>query len=155
TLDLGPDCEPVARIDQIRPRQDDNMSAPNRTDRFAEQAAGKQASESEGLKRVNQDNVEVPRQSPVLKSVIEHDQLGIKLSLGDFHQGNAIGVLKVGYVGKIFLEYTPLVVQSRHLPVAPAEDGDSHSVPAKPARKPLDHRGFPSAPQRDVSHGNH
>ena len=128
---------------------------PQRSNRLAEQPSGKQRPEPERLECVEQDHIQIARQPPMLKSVVEHDQLGLELEGGDPRQRHPIGVLKMGNVGQVLLEDPALVVESLDLPVAAAQDRDPHPAPAKPPREPLDHRGLTRSAQRQVPHRNH
>ena len=77
----------VRRADEISPRQHDDVRAPERSDRLAEQPSGKETAEPEWLQRVEQDDIKVARQPAMLKSVVQHDQLGLQLL--DGHSASA------------------------------------------------------------------
>ena len=156
SLGLGPDRRSLGRADQVGPRQDDHAGAPQRADRLAEQAAREQMPQPERLERIEQHHVEVARQPPMLKPVVEHDQLGLELvRRRSCASATRSAILKMGDVGQVLLEDPALVVQSLGLAVAAAQDrdpqrrgGETSGRPTRPSASCRFRRASGSRPKR-------
>ena len=67
------------------------MSPPERRDRFPKRPAREEMIETERFERVEQNDVEIPRDAAVLKRVVQYDQLALQLLDGGTRGGHTVG----------------------------------------------------------------
>jgi hypothetical protein len=151
---FGADRSAVRISDQVRPRENDDTRAPERSNGLAKQPAWAQVRKPKWLEGIEQDDIEIARQPAVLEPIVEHDQLAFELHRGDPCEASAIRTLKMRNIRKILFEYPPLIVHSACVTITAAEYDDPNSTLAKPPRDPLDHRRLARSTERQISDGN-
>lgn len=88
---------------------------------------------SEWLSRIQQNNLKIAMDSPMLESVIQQQDLHIELFHCDLGDRNSIGRLEMGNVGKPVLQLLGLVVDSiRARPIASRQYRYPYVVVSKP-----------------------
>ena len=138
---LGADRRPLGRVDQVGPRQDDHVrrAAASATGSRS-RPRGNRSTQAERLEGIDQHQVEVARQPPMLEAVVEHEQLGLELVDGDPAERDAIGVLEMGDVGQVLLQDPALVVRAPRLARSPGSGsrpacpgGETSGPPTRPS----------------------
>jgi hypothetical protein len=89
---LGRDGVGSTKTDHVGPLQ--------AADWLAERTAGKHVAKSEWLERIDQHNVQIAGQAPVLETIVEHDDLAAILGNRSLGGGHSIGILHVRHMGK-------------------------------------------------------
>ncbi len=105
--------------------------------------------------RIDQDEVDVAIETPVLESVVEHEEIGVVVGHRPRRRTDAIGVLKVYDLGQPFGEQQRLVVDTGVGAVAAAQDRRSATARLEPPTNPFHHRGLAGAAGRDVADADH
>jgi hypothetical protein len=91
-----------------------------------ERAAGEHMAKPERFKRIEQHNIKITRQSPVLETVVKHNDLAGELSDRPFGRGYSVGILHVWHIWKRLPEFKRLVVVGIPTGSVPATD-DCHA----------------------------
>ena len=117
-LDQASHLLPLGRIDLIATRQHDHVGPLETAQRLAQQAARKQPAVAPGCRGVDQHQVEIAGQPPVLEAVVEHQHFAFEFFAGGLRQRGAIGPLQVRHVGQVLLQHQRLVVGAGRAAVA-------------------------------------
>ena len=111
--------------------------------------------ETPRLHRVEQDDIEVPGDPPVLEGVVQHEQLTAEFVDRPARGRYPIGILDVRHVRQRSRQFERLVIRlTGPRAVAAADDANSHAPLAKPPHQPLDHRRLAGAAERQVAHAD-
>ena len=79
----------------VGPREDYQAGPAERSGRLAQEPAGEETAEAEGVGGVEQDDVQVAREPAVLEAVVEDEELRVKLLDRDPGDPDPVGVLEV------------------------------------------------------------
>src|SRR6476620_2980646 len=77
-------------------RENNDARSPQSVEWLAQCTAGKNMAETKRLQRVHEDDVEISRDTPMLKRVIQENKLSSKFLNGEARSGHAIGILQMG-----------------------------------------------------------
>jgi hypothetical protein len=144
------------RTDSVGAGQDNDIRTAQSGDRFTQQTSRQQVSIAERLERIDQYQIQIAVDTPMLKGVVQKDQLRIEFFDSGFGRFDSIGILHMWYVGEFLLQLERFVVARSGLgAVAATDDDHTNSVPAKPLDQPLDHRRLASASDRQVTDADH
>ena len=118
--DVGDD----RRLDQFGPRDDDHVGPPQGRERLAQQAQRQHVAETERRRCVHQDDVQVPRQPPVLEPVVQ-DRHAAGVVPREIVDGlPAVRVLDHGHAGAEAFHLQGFLVGAAGRAGVPAADDD-------------------------------
>jgi hypothetical protein len=101
---------------------------------------------------VDQYDVQVAPQTPMLKTIVHQDQLSFQFSDRDFGGANTVGILHVWHIGQPLMQFSCFVVFiGIAATVSAADDTDAYVAAAKPFGQGCDQRRFPGAPGGQIS----
>ena len=125
-------------------------------DRLPQRAAGQDVVEAKRLAGVEQHDVEIPGEPPMLEAVVQQQQLRRQFLDGDRRRRDPVGILQVRHVGQREFQLKGLVVQPPLLrPVAAAENRDANVLPPQMPGDPLDHRRLAGAADGEIADAHH
>ncbi len=127
------------------------MRPPQAGARLAQQAARQQPAVAPRLRRVDQHEVEVAEQPPVLEPVVQHEQFTFQLLNGGLGQRDAVFPLQMRHVGQVFFQDQRLVVRPTLGAIAAAEDGHAHVAAAVEAGHVFHERRLAGAADGEVA----
>ena len=78
--------------DQIAAGNHDGMGAAQRTDGFSEQPCRQEPGVAEGQRRIDGHNVKIACQTPMLKAVVHHEDLGVSAADGLCRSGHTVRI---------------------------------------------------------------
>ena len=120
---------PLRRFDQIGPREHDHIGPPQSGERLAQRAAGKDVPEAKRLQRIDDDDIQIAMDAPMLKRVVEQNQLAIEFLDRHLRRRDAVGILNVRHVGQLLLQFKSFVVPRAGFgAVAAADDRHAHAA---------------------------
>ncbi len=111
--------------------------------------------EPERFRRVEQDDVEIPRNPSMLESVVKNQNIGVLVCQKIFGGGNPVRILSMFDVWKLERKLQKLVVDAvRGFAVSATDDSRSQTPVEKKPTEPGDHRSFAGSSERQVADRN-
>jgi hypothetical protein len=110
-LDFGPEIGKILHGDLVAPGDEDQIGSTQPFERLSKQSAGEQMPPTKRVRRVEQDDIEVPCKSAVLESVVQKQDLHLELLDGKTSVLYAVGGLQVRNIWQQRLELPGLVVE--------------------------------------------
>ena len=122
---------------------------------FTQEAARKQITETPGGRGVDQHQIEIALETPMLKTVIEDQNLAVQFFNSHSGQRQPVGSLEMRHIGQVFLEHQCLVIASISGSVTAAHQGNpALQIPIK-AGDIFDAGCFARSPERQVADADH
>lgn len=115
---------------------------------------------SERLKRVEQDDVQISMNSPMLEPIIQDDEVAIMVLDRPASGGHAIGILQMRYLGKSLGQFPPFIVwvptpcRSPGGTIAATNQCHLRAAPREPSGEPSDHGRLTGAAGGDIPHAD-
>jgi hypothetical protein len=132
---------PILRRDGIGPRECYRAGSAAHRDRFAQRTARQQVAVAEGLECVDNQKIETPAESAVLKTIIQQDHIGKPIVVDTPCCCDSVSVRNLNDFWNQTAQLVEFVIGSRSAGlVTPTEDSDSKILPVKPMYQPPDHR---------------
>ncbi len=96
--------------------QQDDVGAFQSSKGFSQQAAGELPAAARRGRCVNEDDLQVSRQSAMLHPVVEDEDFRFQLLCRNLRDPDPVGALQVGHVGKVFFEQQQFFVGASAAP---------------------------------------
>jgi len=152
---LPADFVAVGRADGIGPREAHDVCSRQPLHGFSQQASRQKAAVAERLERIEQHDIEIAGQPPVLKGVVQQQHLVGVLPQCLFGSCDAIGVLQMRYVRKLRSQFQRLVIRPPATSISPADERDIAPIFTKPFRQPANERRLPCPADGQVANADH
>ena len=122
---------------------------------FAQRAAGKNVFEAERFERVQQNDIQIAAESPVLKSIIQQQQLRVEFTNRLLSRRHAVAVLNMRHVRQRLSKLQRfVVVLAIGGAVTAADDRHAQARVLKSLSEPLHHRRLAGSAEREIADGD-
>ncbi len=148
---LLPDRADLLGRHQIAARQDRRVRPLQAADRLAQQAARQQIAVPPRAGGVDQDEVEIALQAPMLEAIVQHQDVALQLLDRRPRQGDSISSLQMRHIGEVLFQHQCLIVPARYTSVTSAQQCHLQAALAKEPRDPFDARRLAGAADRQVA----